>query len=295
MSKEFCGKDIIIMSCSDCNTRCKHCYISYTSNFEEDDLFELASEFIAKFNTSINGSELLIHPEYFKTIQMVGQTRIMTNGIEIVHNPEMMQTLKSIGIKTISISYHMGIHDEISLVREEIVYRVIKIAKQYSMKVRIMVTIDRDNYLFVESMCKRAIELGANSIRFTNYLMSGNALEIPDKTLSDEQIQIFLSLVQEQRKKYAKDFLEIKRCGTFGRYNNNEQKNNFVCPAGKDLVAITPDMNVYPCNFLSKIGFEIGKVVNGKVIIYKKVKNDGLACLAHEIYNKHDDFSKYFE
>lgn len=143
------------------------------------------------YNTSINGSELLIHPEYFDIIQMIGQTRIMANGIEIVCNPEIMNKLREMGIKII---------------------KVISIAKQYSIKVRIMVIIDRDNYMLVEEMCKKAIELGANSIRFTNYLMSGNALEMPDKTLSDEQIQVFLELVQKQRKKYAKDFLEIKRC-----------------------------------------------------------------------------------
>ena len=293
MNKEFNGKDVIIMSCSDCNTRCKHCYISYNLNFEEDVLFELASKCSEKYNTSINGSELLIHPEYFKTIQMVGQTRIMTNGIEIVRNPDIMKELKNRGIKIISISYHMGIHDEISSVQKEMIYKVINIAKQNSVKVRIMVTIDKDNYILVESMCKKALELGVNSIRFTNYLITGKALEISDRALNDEQIQTFLTLVQEQRKKYPKDVLEIKRCGTFGK-QNGVSKNNFKCPAGKDLIAITPDMNIYPCNFLSKPGFEIGKVIEGRIIINKNIINDGSKCIAREIYNKHSDFLKYF-
>lgn len=293
MSKRYCGKDIIIMSCSNCNTRCKHCYISYESNFDKDSLFDLVSKCMVQYNTSINGSELLIHPEYFKSIQLVGQNRIMTNGIEIVRNPEILNKLKNIGIEIISISYHMGIHDEISSVREDLVFKVIQLAKKYSMKIRIMVTIDKDNYLLVERMCKRAIELGVNSIRFTNYLMSGNALEMPDKTLTDDQIQIFLKLVQEQRKKYSKDFLEIKRCGTFGKQEDVEN-NNFLCPAGKSLIAITPDLNVYPCNFLSKVGFEIGKVENGEIRIYKDIKHDGSECLADRIYNRHHNFSEYF-
>lgn len=293
MSNKFCGKDVIIMSCSNCNTKCKHCYISYDSNFDGKKLFGLASGFMVEYNTSINGSELLIHPEYFESIQLVGQTRIMTNGIEIVRNPQILVELKKIGVEIISISYHMGIHDEISYVKEDLVFKVIKLAKQHSMKIRIMVTIDRDNYLFVEDMCKRAIELGVNSIRFTNYLMIGNALEMPDKTLNKEQIQIFLKLVQEQRKKYPKDFLEIKRCGTFGKQDNIE-KNNFICPAGKNLVAITPDLKVYPCNFLSKVGFEIGKVENGEIKIYKEIKHDGCKCIADQIYNRNHKFSQYF-
>lgn len=32
--KEFSGRNVTIMSCSDCNTRCKHCYVSYKGNID---------------------------------------------------------------------------------------------------------------------------------------------------------------------------------------------------------------------------------------------------------------------
>lgn len=48
----------------------------------------------------------------------------------------------------------------------------------------------------------------------------------------------------------------IDRSGMLGKDNNNPNCN-FSCSAGKDLVVITP--NVYPCLFLAKPGYEIGK------------------------------------
>ena len=41
-----------------------------------------------------------------------------------------------------------------------------------------------------------------------------------------------------------------------------------MCSVGTNLIVITPDISVYPCNFLAKLGYEIGKVENG--IIYKQ-------------------------
>ena len=35
MKRQFDGKDVIIMTCPDCNTRCRHCYISYKGNMQK--------------------------------------------------------------------------------------------------------------------------------------------------------------------------------------------------------------------------------------------------------------------
>ena len=88
--------------------------------------------------------------------------------------------------------------------------------------------------------------------------------------INDEQINEFLELIQKVRNLYDKTLLEVKRCGTFGK-GNSKIPNNFMCPAGTNLVAITPDMSVYPCNFLAKPGYEIGKVENGIIYITKTI------------------------
>ena len=294
MKEEFKGKDVILMTCSNCNTKCKHCYISYEGNMTEEQVHMLIEGFSNKYNTSINGTEVILHPEFFKFFGKIGQTRIMTNGLEIIKNPEVLSNLKTSGIEIISISYHIGIHDNISAVNKKMIMKVINLAKEYDMKVRLMVTINRYNYRNVKEICAKAVEMGANSIRFTNYLKMGNAENLPDDYLSNSQIVEFLKLVEEARSLYPKDFLEIKRCGTFGS-GDGKVRSNFKCSAGTDLIAITPDLNVYPCNFLSKPGFEIGKVENGTIYITKKVQNCGNECIAREIYNCHSDSENYFK
>lgn len=293
MKEEFKGKDVILMTCSDCNTKCRHCYICYEGNMTEEQVQRLIGEFSGKYNTSINGTEVIIHPEFFKAFKLIGQTRLMTNGIEIINNPDILTELKKNGIERISISYHIGIHDNISAINENLIMKVIDLSKKYSMKVRLMVTVNKYNYRNVKEICKKAIALGVDSIRFTNYLKCGNAEDLPDDYLTDSQIVEFLTLIEEVRKIYSKDFLEVKRCGTFGS-GYGKVRSNFVCPAGTNLVAITPEMNVYPCNFLTKPGFEIGIVESGIIYVTKAIKNCGNKCIAREIYNCNDKFSNYF-
>lgn len=253
----------------------------------------LVDKLVQSYNTSINGTEVIIHPEYFNALKKVGQTRIMTNGIEILRNPEILKRLKSLGIEIISISYHMKIHNDISSVDKEKIKDVINIIKKNSMKVRIMVTINKKNYLYVEEMCKRAIELGANSIRFTNYLKTGNAVYLPNDYLTEKQILRFLEEIRRVRNLYDKNVLEIKRCGTFG-IGNIDSHNNFKCPAGVDLIAVTPDMKVYPCNFLAKPGYEIGFVKDGNIFITKEINNSGVKCIAKEVFNQEGRFNEFF-
>lgn len=65
-------------------------------------------------------------------------------------------------------------------------------------------------------------------------------------------------------------------------------------PSRKNLVDITPDMSVYPYNFLAKPGYEIGKVENEIIYITKRIHNDGNKCIDKKIYNNGEHFSNYF-
>ena len=38
--KEFLDENVTIMSCSDCNTRCNHCYVSYKGKISGDVIYD---------------------------------------------------------------------------------------------------------------------------------------------------------------------------------------------------------------------------------------------------------------
>lgn len=289
---EFEGSTIMIMTCSNCNTKCEHCYIGYTGNFDGDKLYDLCTIWKKKYNIILNGTEVLIHPEYFSSLKLIHQPKILTNGIAINTNPNILDTLIDCGVEMILLSYHFGIHDKISKVNKDMLKNTIDLIVSKGLSVKLMVTITKDNYLLLNEICERVINLGVHNLKFTNCLKAGNATNLSNNFLTQEQINEFLELLKVQRHKYPRELLNIERCGTFGK---NPYNSNFSCIAGTDIVAITPDLKVYPCNFLARAGFEIGYVSSdNKVIISKAPLHSGNECLSTNIYNRNAKFSEFF-
>lgn len=283
--EEFKGSEVTIMTCSNCNTKCKHCYISYDGNFEQRDLYNLCEILKKKYRVLLNGTEILLHPEYFSSLKLIGQNFLLTNGIELEKNPNIIKRLAEVGIKYIGISYHFGIHNDISTVKEEIIKRSITSLQEYGIGTDLRVTINSHNYQLIQEMCEKALLLKATGIKFTNYMQMGAALQLEkENILSDEQILEFFRLLEKVRLIYSKEQLLIRRCGSFGK-NHISNNAKFSCTAGKESVVITPDLNVYPCFFLAKKGMEIGHVEEGKIIIDYPIEHDGSKCLAKEVNN----------
>ena len=284
-AREFNGSRVIIMTCSNCNVHCKHCYISYKGNFDGEQLYSICEALSERYWVQLNGTELLLHPEYFKTIALVKQNFILTNGLQFKVNPELINEIAQIGIKYVGMSYHFGIHESISSVSREIVEENIPKLSGVGIISDMRVTITRSNIELIPEMCKRTLELGAKRIKFTNYMVMGSAEALSkENVLRENDLKRFFEILESEREKYPEDTLRIRRCGTFGD-NCFGKKCNFKCPAGKDTVVMTPNFNIYPCIFLAKPGYEIGKMIDGKIMIYREIQNDGHKCLAKEVNN----------
>ena len=284
--KEFNGNRIIIMTCSDCNTKCKHCYISYRGNFNANELYNICKHLSKKYWVQLNGTEILLHKDYFDSIQLVKQNFILTNGIQFQREPQIIKEIAKIGIKYVGISYHFGIHDDISSVDEKIIQDDIYRLKSEGIQPDMRVTITKENLKLVPDMCLRALELGVRRIKFTNYLRLGSAENLSSQQiLMKEDLEEFFSILNLMRDKYPEDILRIRRCGSFGNDDNSRRKCNFNCLACTDTVVMTPDYKIYPCIFLSKPGFEIGKMIDGKIIIFKDIQHTGKICLAQQVSN----------
>lgn len=289
---EYEGKEVVLMACSSCNIkRCEHCYISYKGDRKPENLFELSSILNEKYNVYINGAEVLYNKNYFDSYPVVDQNWMLTNGYAIYNNPSILDFLKERGIKIVEMSYHFGIQDQISVMSNNMLEKIVEYLKEKNMQIKILVTINSTNYNMLDEMCQKAIELGAYGIEFTNFLKQGKAIDMDSgNILSEEQISIFFEQLRYVRNRYSIDNLVIDRSGMFGKDSNNP-KCHFSCPAGKDLVVITPDNNVYPCLFLAKPGYEIGKYDENtkKVLLDYIIDNDGKHCLAYEICNKNNE------
>lgn len=281
---EYKGKHIIIMTCSKCNIKCKHCYISYKGNREPDDLIKMVSVLKNKYIINLNGAEVLTEPRYLEAYKIVGQHHILSNGKVFLDDPSIIKKLKENDVTTVALSYHFGIQNDISVVSEDDLKRIMDLLRKNDIEYRFMTTINSDNYLNVVEFCDRAFNLGARAIKFTNYVLQGNAISY-DKRLTSEQKFEFFKGLNEAREKYSIEDLIIQRCGTFGK-DMFSLNDSFHCNCINDSVVLTPDNIVYPCIFLAKENYAIGEYIDGKIMINKNYNIDSNLCLTDEICNK---------
>jgi MoaA/NifB/PqqE/SkfB family radical SAM enzyme len=284
---EFSGKKITIMATSNCNVKCKHCYISYTGSFDPDVLNEVASILSKKYFVSINGAELLTNSKYLDVLSNLNQVGFMSNGL-IVSNPETIAKLKECNIECVAMSMHYGIHDEISVIPQSLIEHNVKVLSENGINSKIFVTLTKKNYMLVPEICEYVKSIGAKGVWFTNYIKQGAAINLSDNNvLGTEEKTEFFRLLSEARSKYSKEELCIERCGSFGE-DLYSGKKNFKCTAIHDFVVMTPDYNIYPCFFLAKPGNEIGKYVDGKVFLYDNYRENWEGCLTARICNDGD-------
>jgi MoaA/NifB/PqqE/SkfB family radical SAM enzyme len=286
--EEYKGENIIIMSCSSCNTKCKHCYISYKGDIEPQKLKQMVNTFKTKYQIMINGTEPILKREYLESYKENDQDYILTNGLALINDDNLTDQLLKNGIKRISISYHFGIHEKISSVSTKKIETLVKRLREKCFDVRLLTTISKSNYMNIVEYCDLAYKMGANTIKFTNYINQGEAKKHQefDYTLNEDELISFFEQIKDARQKYnAEDFL-IQRCGSFGPDISNNNSKKFVCPAVNDNVVLTPNGDVYPCIFLIDEEHKIG-YYNEKIYVdYNKIKNNGDKCLAYEYCNK---------
>lgn len=272
--KEYAGKEVTIMLCSSCNVNCRHCYISYKGDRDIDELSRMIYNLKNKgYEIDLNGAEPLINLQYLKFYKLTNSKNIMTNGLEIYKNPNIIELLKENNITTVEISHHFSLHNEISPIPLSIVEYVIKLCVSNGIKILINTTISKKNYMEIRSICKKAYELGASRIRFNNLINQGQAIHnnLKYDILSSKEISTFFEELKKVREYYNENELYIERSGLFGK-DATGIKSNFNCPAGIEDITITPDNLVYPCFFVAKKGFEIGKYEDGIIKIFKEFK-----------------------
>ena len=273
--KEYTGKTVKIMTCSKCNTKCKHCYINYSGDFDPDELHNIVKNLKKKYEVKLNGTEPLLNEEYLKSFKIADEDIILTNGLVFKNNLGLVDKIKEAGIKRICISYHFSLHEYISSIKKEYLEEIIPQIRNKGIDVELMCTISKLNYNNIDEFCKKAIELGANYIYFIEYMDTN---KIDGLQINEEERKEFFKEINEARDKYDKETLMVTRCGNFNRDSYKYDKN-FNCPAYNNLVVMTPDYKIYPCNLLINKNEEIGYYKDGKIYVVDNYDCNSNECL----------------
>ena len=282
--KEYKGKTLNIMLCSTCNEKCKHCYICYNGDFDERTLNEVIDSFKGE-KVILNGTEPMLFPKFLKYFKKVNQDYIFTNTKIIMKNPAILDKLKNCGIEKICLSYHFGVQDKLNDIPLSQIEECAKLCKEKGFFVRLNCSLCKDNVHMIEEICQKAFEIGARQIKFTNFIIQGNAKKYGfDKVaLNEDEILEALNEINRMRKKYDKSVLEVSRCGSFG---NSIQSKHYCCDAGIDYLTITPDLKLYPCIFFAGLKeYEMGFYKDGKFWLTKECVHNCDGCLAKKVCN----------
>lgn len=275
-------KAILILS-SDCNMSCRHCYLTELGSREPSDTLTTIKQLKGDGHEIIlTGGETMLNRGYLEAYQEAGQRYILTNGILLSKDKELYDTIRRYGIDQIEFSIHFGIDGKINSVPEKTAAQAVCEANSRGFKTCINTVITSSNYRGIETFCQKAAEYGASSIEFLRYVpVTG-----PEgRALTQEQTREVFDKILTVRRKYNKNTLEITLHGNFGPRPRSQgeklaEKNEY-CPAGKSLVAITPDNNVYACPFLIRAG-AIGRYDNGEILIERELPTQRRdTCIAH--------------
>lgn len=275
---EYTGNAIKIMTCSNCNMKCAHCYIPYSGNFDSNQLLETVKTLKNKYNVLLNGTEPLLN-NYLDSFKEAEEKFILTNGLIFKDNLDLVDKIKDAGITRICMSYQFAIQNDINSVGLNYLDDIFPKVRAKNIDVEAMCTITSKNYNLIETICEKAIFLGANYLYFIEYMHDGSAKSNLDQNLklTDSMREEFFKQLKIVRKKYPKDKLYIYRGGNFGDDQINNK--NVLCEAGVDIVTMTPDRKIYPCNFLISEEFCIG-YFDGEKIYIDKPKRDKI-CKNH--------------
>ena len=266
---------ITIMLTSKCNNYCSHCYINYDGDWDVSEVVECINDLKGTYNINLDGAEILTKPEYLSLFPLVDQHHLMTNGKAIYENPSLIDLLKQNGITDVSISYHYGIHDEVSSFRSSCVEQTIKLLLSSNFNVTVMTMLNKKNFLLIPDICDFFVSFGIKKVMFANYICQGKNKD-RNSILDKNEVNCALNSIHSMRQKYESSDFYVSRTGAFGF--DSMHGCNLCCDAGTEGFVILPNRKVCPCVFLCENNFFIGEYAKGC---------DFLSCstFAHDFYS----------
>ena len=264
--KKYKDKAVKIMTCSNCNMACKQCYIPYSGNFASEELLEVVKNLKNNYEIYLNGTEPLLN-DYLESFKIAGEKIILTNGLVFQDNLDLVDDIKRAGIKRVCMSYQFDIQQDINSVGLSFLDELFPKIRAKGIDVELMCTITSKNYDKIDLICKKAFELQANYVYFIEFMYQGNAASKLDKSLMLNSVsrERFFEMLNKVRNEYKKDDLYVYRSGNFGKDLYTQKQ--VVCDAGRDIVTMTPDYRIYPCNLLIDDKYCLGFYKDGEIYI----------------------------
>ncbi|MBL7147511.1 MAG: hypothetical protein ISS82_01670 [Nanoarchaeota archaeon] len=281
-----------------CNMNCKHCYMKFQKrksrfrdlNSAKKDIKNLI---LQGYKVNLRGTEILLNPKFLSLFPLAKQNYIQTNGKILYKNNSFFKKIKKAKIKKIILTYPTEPKNIINI-SKKVVEEVIKIGSKggFNMIVDFIITkniskiFQKDSNYF-KKLCNKLRSIGAHELRFVRLIPFSKELKkiCPSESETKKIIEESVKL-----ESYYKGKFNVTRAGQMGffdlRRNLKEKYCNIKvhppekskimdCPGGIKLFIIDLDNKVYPCLYLMNSPYQIGKFINGKIVLRKNSKIPG--------------------
>lgn len=206
--------------------------------------------------------EVLDHPEYLRLFLLLGRDYCLSSSQAIVHNPSIREELLRNGIKAVRLSAHYFDNGQWSPVSLSVVKQAVSLLQEVGIKAEAFTILWRGNYHLVSAICQQAITDGFTTVRFINLMPTRPELRTDILTIAEIQ-QVF-SQVSTARQQISKEQLFIRLLGNFGprpgSLGQELSQTGCYCPAGTQSIYLGLDGLIYPCMFLRKPQWVIGRL-----------------------------------
>ena len=271
MYEVYPGRQILIMTTSQCDAPCEHRSVPFVGHFAPDELYEIVQNLQKQgYRVFLDGAEPLVERGYLKSFRLANQKIVSTNGLSIASNSQFVYDIREAGIETVGVSYHFDIQQQLSKVSPSLAEAALKIVELAGMKARVLTTITRPYLEKIPEYCAWCVKNGFREIRFANYISQEGA------ALSPDDRRRYYEIISEQREKYPVDALRILSCGSFGFCGTFDM----TCMAARDCVVLAPDKKVYSCFFQMRPESECGYYKDDQIFVKEKTVSH-YNCSAH--------------
>lgn len=261
---------------SHCNLKCKGCYSLEDERNKKVDLsFEEICSILKNLkiagmkNLVLSGGEVFLRKDIKEILSFAKNNLKIENILAITNGTLDLNTYKScqglIDVLAVSID---GYNENISFIRDEgIMKGVLNVAvelKEY-FNLQFIATLHRKNLSFIDEYLKLSNKLQI-PITFSLFTVNKENLESKDFILHDEDYIYLANLVEKNNDIYIED---SPLSGELGCRNS--------CGAGKELLSIASNGDVFPCHMFHDEKFKMGNALKDNIldILYKNLEVNG--------------------
>lgn len=268
--------NILLEITDKCNLKCVHCYKEAGYSKSNDLDFSKLSRKLEELSKHVNeiqvsGGEPMSHKNFSEIITFIktnfNTTSITTAGTLITSkNIHLLKGLSNVQVSL--YSYLKEKHEKVTLLPNsfEKTLRGIKLLSEEEIYTTITTIVTSENIYELELLIEKAIEVGADEIKFGEFSRSGRGIDL-DGTweLNSSQMKA-INIITQLRLKYQNkiiiaDWEEDKTTEKKMDYNHG----GFSCGAGNLAWTVTENGNIRPCVFLPEDKFSTGNLIEDKL------------------------------